>query len=91
MSPEQAAEYRDLLAQIQQDIHDQAWVRVLQQWLDKLKTIDSGTDWKRHAERTARALGGMESLGEVALLSDNASLRSLVDRLYVACKQIRET
>jgi len=91
MSPELAAEYRNLLSQIQQKIHDHGWVRVLQQWLDELKTINSTADWKRHAERTARALGGMESIGEIALASQDEALLNLVDRLYAACKGIRET
>lgn len=90
MSPEQA-EYRDLLSQIQQVIHDNAWGMVLQQWLDELKTIDSLADWKRHAERTARALGGIESIGEIALASQDSSLPGLVDRLYAACKHIQQT
>ena len=91
MNPELAAQYRGLLSETQQKLHDRAWVNVLQQWLDELATIDSAAQWKRHAERTARALGGMESIGEIALASQDASLLNLVDRLYAACKQIRET
>jgi hypothetical protein len=31
MSPELAAQYRDLLSETQQKLHDRAWVNVLQQ------------------------------------------------------------
>jgi hypothetical protein len=58
--------------------------------MDELTTIDSAAEWKRHAERTGSALGGMESIVEIALASEDASLLNLVDRLYAACKQIRE-
>lgn len=90
MSQELAAQYRNLLAETQQKLHDGAWATVLQRWQNELKSIDAEADWKRHAERTARALGGMESIGEIALASQDASLLNLVDRLYAVCKQIRE-
>lgn len=90
MSPELATQYRDLLAETRRKIHDREWSNVLQQWLDELTSLDSAADWKRHAARTARALGGMESIGERALASQDASLRKVVERLYAVCAQIRE-
>jgi hypothetical protein len=91
VSPELAAQYQDLLSETRQRLHDRAWANVLQQWLDELATIDSVADWKRHADRTARALGGMESMGEIALASQDAFLLNLLDRLYALCRQIEET
>jgi hypothetical protein len=47
--------------------HQEKWVAPLNIWRSELKNGPSPSELRSHAERTARALGGMESIGEIAL------------------------
>jgi hypothetical protein len=70
MSPELLAEYYELLRQTQDMLtrhRAKQWATVLQEWRAELTDSTRKADLQRHLERTARALGGMESIGEVAL------------------------
>lgn len=68
--------------------HDQAWVDVLQTWREELQQVCDDAALKSHAARTARSMGGMESLGEVATtLNDSRALHAL-EELYAICKFI---
>jgi hypothetical protein len=92
MSPELFAEYLRLLSQTQEmlAVHGgKQWIGVLQKWRDELTNTMPTVDLQRHAERTARALGGMESIGEVALASQNDAFKKLLDALYATCLKIR--
>jgi hypothetical protein len=92
MKPELVAEYVRLLSKTQEmlDLHrEKQWVSVLQEWRDELTNPTPKPDLKRHAERTARALGGMESIGEVALASQDDAFMKLLDTLYATCLKIR--
>jgi hypothetical protein len=61
----------------------------LQKWRDELTNAVPTVDLRKHAERTARALGGMESIGEIALASQDEAFIRLLDKLYATCRQIR--
>jgi hypothetical protein len=94
MRPELVGEYHRLLSQTQEmlAIHrEKRWVSILQSWRDELTSTPTAVDLRQHAERTARALGGMESIGEVALASQDESFKKLLDALYATCTQIRNT
>jgi len=67
------------------------WVSVLQAWRAELTDSTPEADLKRHAERTARALGGMESIGEVALSSQDDEFKKVLDALYATCLKIRNS
>jgi hypothetical protein len=65
--PDLISEYDDeLLVKIQEFIRDSRWVSVLQSWREELKGPLGKGQLGAHAKRTARALGGMESIGEIA-------------------------
>jgi hypothetical protein len=91
--PNLISEYSELLKQVQGILearHHDAWISALRTWREELAVdIDQAT-LRAHAERTARALGGMESIGEIALASRDTRFLKLVDSLYAKCKQIAE-
>jgi hypothetical protein len=92
MSPELVSEYLRLLSQTQEMLalhREKQWVSVLQEWRDELTNTTPTADLNRHAERTARALAGMESIGEVALASQDDAFTRLLDALYATCLRIR--
>jgi len=41
--------------------------------------------------RTARALGGIGSISEIALVSQDVAFTRLLDALYATCRQIRNS
>ena len=47
--------------------HQERWVFALQAWREELIGNVSNAGLNEHAKRTAGALGGMESIGEIAL------------------------
>ena len=92
ISPELVAEYRSLLSQTQEMLaryRQKEWVIGLQKWRDELTNAVPTVDLQKHAERTARALGGMESIGEIALASQDEAFIRLLDKLCATCRQIR--
>jgi hypothetical protein len=91
--PNLVAEYDCLLAEIQKAMearhHDQ-WVLALQAWRQELIGNISNVALNEHAKRTARALGGMESIGEIGLADRDERLLKLVEELFAKCKKIVE-
>jgi hypothetical protein len=57
-------------------------------WREELKADSTVDVIKKHAARTARSLGGMESLGEIASVGNDRELLSFVESLYAACTDI---
>ena len=68
--------------------HDQAAVDVLQALREELAHVPDTVALKALAARTARGLGGMESIGETATELSDKLLVSLVEDLFATCKQI---
>lgn len=58
-------------------------------WRRELTSATPNVDLKQHAVRTARALGGLDSIAEVALLSEDQSFTKLLEALYATCRRIR--
>ena len=91
ISPGLVAEYRRLLSQTEEMLrlhNEKQWVGVLQRWRCEL-TSETNFDLRQHAVRTARALGGIGSMSEIALLSQDAAFIKLLDTLYATCREIR--
>jgi hypothetical protein len=57
-------------------------------WRKELKEDTRIDAVKKHATRTARSLGGMESIGEIALARHDRELLSFVESLYATCEDI---
>lgn len=68
--------------------HEPGWANILQVWRNELKHVSDLAVLKRHAARTSRSLSGMESLGEVGLMINDAELLRLMEDLYASCKLI---
>ncbi len=68
--------------------HDRTWVEVLQVWREELRRLADQTALKAHAARTARGMGGMESLGEIILMGNDPNELRLLEELYAICKFI---
>jgi hypothetical protein len=64
------------------------WANILHAWRNELHNVSDLTALKKHAARTSRSLGGMESLGEVALTTDDPELLTLIEDVYASCKLI---
>jgi hypothetical protein len=69
--------------------HQKQRVSVFQRWRSELVRAIPEADLKQHAVRTARAMGGLGSISEIALFSQDDSFTHLLDALYATCKQIR--
>jgi len=70
-SPDLVAEYRRLLSQTEEMLalhNEKQWVGVLQRWRSELTSAIPDFDLRQHAVRTARALGGLESISHIALV-----------------------
>ncbi len=67
---------------------DQAWVRTLGTWRDELLRASDEAALNAHAARTARSMGGMESLGEAIMMENNPIEMRLLEELYAMCKFI---
>jgi hypothetical protein len=92
LSPELVAEYHLLLSQTQELLafrHEKQWVSMLQSWRRELTSVTADADLRRHAVRTARALGGIGSISEIALAGGDESFTKLLEALYATCRQIR--
>jgi hypothetical protein len=90
--PNLVAKYDCLLAEVQKAMqarHHDHWVLALQAWREELVGI-TNAGLNEHAKRTARALGGMESIGEIALADRDERLLKLVEELFARCKKIVE-
>jgi len=68
--------------------HREKWAATLNTWRAELRNDSSRAELQSHAARTARALGGMESIGEIALGDGDKEFLKLVEALYATCKQI---
>jgi hypothetical protein len=84
------SEYDDLLIKIQEFVRDSRWVSVLQSWREELKSPLGKEQLGAHAKRTARALAGMESIGDIASADPNREFLAEVEDLFAKCKEIRE-
>ena len=92
MSLDLLAEYHQLLYQTEEMLalhNEEQWVNLLQGWRGELASNRTDFDLRKHAVRTARALGGIGSISQIALLSEDEPFTKLLDALYAACKQIR--
>ena len=67
---------------------DQAWVRILGNWRDELLHVSDQAALSAHAVRTARSMGGMESLGEVIMTKNDPEEMRLLEELHAMCKFI---
>jgi hypothetical protein len=88
---ELVAEYDGLLREVRKamvDRHQETWASTLQAWGEELNPAISTSALREHAKRTARALGGMESIGEIAQTSHDEQLLKLVEALFAKCKAI---
>jgi hypothetical protein len=65
------------------------WARVYQSWRMELGNGLPEADLKQHAVRTARSMGGLDSISLIALLSQDDTFTKLLDELYETCRQIR--
>ena len=68
--------------------HEPGWANILQVWRSELKQVSDLAVLKRHAARTSRSLGGMESLGEAAMMINDPELLRLIEDLFASCKLI---
>jgi len=57
-------------------------------WRKDLKEATTIDAVKMHAARTATSLGGMESIGEIALARHDQELLSFGESLYATCEDI---
>ena len=92
MSLELVAEYHRLLSQTEEMLalhNEKQWVWVLQRWRGELTSATPDFDLRQHAVRTARALGGIGSISEIALVSQDEPFTKLLVALYATCRQIR--
>jgi hypothetical protein len=86
-----ASEYAELLIKVQEMLQTRrqsAWVMVLQLWIKQLEAGIAGAELVTHAKRTARALGGMESIGEIASADRDQVFLKLVEALSAKCTEI---
>jgi hypothetical protein len=60
----------------------------LKQWKLQLSSDLSDSDLLQHARRPMRALGGMESIGEIALADNDRTFLDSVESLYAVAKLI---
>ena len=63
---------------------------VYREWQNELAGINSADELRKHAKRTARSFGGMESIGEIALADGDKELLQLIDSLFATCAKITE-
>lgn len=68
--------------------HEPGWANILKVWRNELKHVSDQGVLKKHAARTSRSLGGMESLGEVALTINDPELLRLIEDLFASCELI---
>ena len=68
--------------------HEHALVKAVQALREELERVPDTVALKALAARTARALGGMGSIGETALGLNDKVLLSLLNDLYATCNQI---
>jgi hypothetical protein len=64
---------------------------VLQRWRGELTRATPDFDLRQHAVRTARALGGIGSISQIALVRQDQAFTKLLDALYATCRQIRNS
>jgi len=86
------AEYHRLLYQTEEKLvfhNEKQWVNVLRRWHGELTSANSYVDLKQHAVRTARALGGIGSVSEIALIRQDEPFTEVLHGLYATCSQIR--
>ncbi len=61
---------------------------MLQTWREELRQVSDLADLRAHAARTARGMGGMESLGEIVSIGNDPEELRLLEELYSTCKVI---
>ena len=70
---------------------DGKWVNILQVWRDELSGISDQSALRVHAARTARSMGGIESLGEVVQTGNDSNERRALEELYAVCRLIQSS
>lgn len=91
--PNLVREYNVLLGDVQEKLqirHQDVWVSALQRWRDELTENLSNMALSAHAKRTARTLGGMESIGEIASADRDQRFLELVEALFAKCREIEK-
>jgi uncharacterized membrane protein YccC len=92
LSPELVAEYHRLLFQTQEMLArygEKEWATVFQRWRGELANATLNVDLRKHAVRTARAMGGLGSISQIAVVSQDETFTKLLEALYATCRQIR--
>ena len=85
------ASYRAALRTMQEELRKRRllrWVPALEDWEGQLSAGMDDEDLCRHARRTMRSLGGMESIGEMASGLRDRALIELVEHLHNAAKRV---
>jgi hypothetical protein len=85
------AEYDSSLARMEQAVverHLQGPAKAMHAWRQELEEAECNSLICKHAQRTIRSLGGMESIGEIASTSDDHELLALVEALSQTCIKI---
>ncbi len=81
---------RDLkiIHEMVQSRHHDKLARVIKAWLSELSVPMTDEDLSRHAQKAIRALGGMESIGEIAVGSGDKAFIDAVESLYNSAKRL---
>lgn len=85
------AEYGSLLARMEQALVErnlQGPAKAMHAWRQELEGAECNSMICKHAQRTIRSLGGMESIGEIASTSDDHELLALVEAISQTCIKI---
>jgi hypothetical protein len=86
------AEYDRLLSRTQELLalhHEEQWVSLLERWRSEWTNAPQHVQLRPQVVRTARALGGIGSISEIALVKKDQALTKVLDDLYECCRQIR--
>ena len=78
------AEYGGLLTRMEQALACrplQGAAKAMRAWRQELEGVECNCLICKHAQRTIRSLGGMESVGEIASTSDDHELLAIVEAL----------
>jgi hypothetical protein len=73
-----------------QSRHHQRLAEVIETWLSELSVRRTNENLSRHAKRAIRALGGMESVGEIALASGDKTFLAAVESLYNSATTLKD-
>ena len=83
--------YEELLAQAEKLSAERQLKEIataFRTWRAELETESPYLNIREHASRTARSLGGMESIGEIAIARSDQELLAVVEALDGICKDM---